>query len=130
MIWNDIFKILTTLDDVKTTLDQWDDTSEYTVSSNYSTMTGTMTTTSPIDVTFSYDSDSVESSYIAGVNEKVDDIGARLNNIEKALGIPPKLDRNKELEEEYPHIKEIAEKYEQEVEKHMTLKLLTPDLPQ
>ena len=114
------------LDDVKTTLDQWDDTSEYTVSSNYSTMA----TTSPIDVTFSYDSDSVGSSSITEVNEKVDDIGARLNNIEKALGIPPKLNRNKELEEEYPHIKEIAEKYEQEVEKHMTLKLLTPDLPQ
>ena len=114
------------LDDVKTTLDQWDDTSEYTVSTNYSTMA----TTSPIDVTFSYDSDSVEVSSISDVNEKVDDIGARLNNIEKALGIPPKLNRNKEIEEEYPHIKEIAEKYEQEVEKHITLKLLTPDLPQ
>lgn len=114
------------LDDVKTTLDQWDDTSEYTVSTNYSTMA----TTSPIDVTFSYDSDSVEVSSISDVNEKVDDIGARLNNIEKALGIPPKLNRNKEMEEEYPHIKEIAEKYEQEVEKHITLKLLTPDLPQ
>lgn len=114
------------LDDVKTTLDQWDDTSEYTVSTNYSTTA----TTSPIDVTFSYDSDSVEVSSITDVNEKVDDIGARLNNIEKALGIPPKLNRNKEMEEEYPHIKEIAEKYEQEVEKHITLKLLTPDLPQ
>ena len=114
------------LDDVKTTLDQWDDTSEYTVSTNYSTMA----TTSPIDVTFSYDSDSVEVSSISDVNEKVDDIGARLNNIEKALGIPPKLNRNKEMEEEYRHIKEIAEKYEQEVEKHITLKLLTPDLPQ
>ena len=114
------------LDDVKTTLDQWDDTSEYTVSTNYSTMA----TTSPIDVTFSYDSDSVEVSSISDVNEKVDDIGARLNNIEKALGIPPKLNRNKEMEEEYPHTKEIAKKYEQEVEKHITLKLLTPDLPQ
>lgn len=114
------------LDDVKTTLDQWDDTSDYTVSTNYSTTA----TTSPIDVTFSYDSDSVEVSSITDVNEKVDDIGARLNNIEKALGIPPKLNRNKEMEEEYPHIKEIAEKYEQEVEKHITLKLLTPDLPQ
>ena len=114
------------LDDVKTTLDQWDDKSDYTVSTNYSTTA----TTSPIDVTFSYDSDSVEVSSITDVNEKVDDIGARLNNIEKALGIPPKLNRNKEMEEEYPHIKEIAEKYEQEVEKHITLKLLTPDLPQ
>ena len=111
------------LDDVKATLDSWED------SSGYST---TVTSPSGLDVSFSYDSDTLttSSTSITEVNEKVDDIGARLNNIEKALGIPPKLDRNKELENEYPHIKEIAEKYEQEVEKHITLKLLTPDLPE
>jgi len=60
---------------------------------------------------------------------KIDDIGQRLTLIEKALGIPPKLKVNLDMEEEYPHIKKLREKYELELEKHLTLKLLKPELP-
>lgn len=62
-------------------------------------------------------------------NSEFEEINERLKLIEKALGIPKKLKRNLKLEKEYPHLKEIADNYEEEVEKHITLKLLTPNLP-
>jgi len=122
----DQYQLELDLEDVKTTLDSWDDKSEYTLSPSYTTVTNS----SGLDVSFSYDSDTMESTANTEVLEKVEHIGSRLSKIEKALGIPEDLKRNKEIEKEYPHIKKLAEKYEQEVEKHITLKLLTPDLPE
>jgi len=90
------------------------------------------TTDSGMTVTFSDINDSYGSSvtYHDELDHKVDDIGQRLSNIEKALGIPSQLKRNREMEEEHPHIKKLAEEYQEEVEKHITLKLLKPNLPE
>lgn len=90
------------------------------------------TDTSGMTVTFNDLNDSYSSSvtYHDELDHKVDDIGQRLSNIEKALGIPAQLKRNREMEEEHPHIKKLAEEYQEEVEKHITLKLLKPNLPE
>ena len=63
-------------------------------------------------------------------HNKINEVNTRLQRIEKVLGIPADLERNKEIEEKHPHIKAMAEAYELEVEKHITLELLTPPEPE
>ena len=106
----DEYQLELDLDDAEKTLDQW----------NYST------TLSDVTVSLGDYKDVHFSQAEIDLNEKVSDIDTRLDNIEKVLGIPAKLNRNKEMEEKHPHIKAMAEAYELEVEKHITLELLTP----
>ena len=115
----DEYQLELDLDDAEKTLDQW----------NYSTTLSDVTVSlgDYKDIHFTHAENSTESFEI---KEKVTDIDTRLGNIEKALGIPAKLNRNKEMEEKHPHIKAMAEAYELEVEKHITLELLTPPDPE
>jgi len=63
-------------------------------------------------------------------DDEKDEINERLKRIEKVLGIPADLERNKEMEEKHPHLKEMAEAYNLAVEQHITLELLTPPEPE
>lgn len=63
-------------------------------------------------------------------HNKIDEVNTRLQRIEKVLGIPADLKRNKEIEEKHPHLKEMAEAYKLAVEQHITLELLTPPEPE
>ena len=59
-------------------------------------------------------------------HNKMTEMNNRLKRIETVLGIPKDLERNKEMEEKHPHLKEMAEAYNLAVEQHITLELLTP----
>jgi hypothetical protein len=114
----DEYQLELDLDDVDKTLGSWDPT--YSVSS------------SPVTVTLG---DYEVGPEFTSIENKVSDIfnkelNKRLQRIEKVLGIPKDLNRNKEMEEKHPHIKAMAEAYELEVEKHITLELLTPPEPE
>ena len=63
-------------------------------------------------------------------DDEKDEINERLKRIEKVLGIPADLERNKEMEQKHPHLKEMAEAYNLAVEQHITLELLTPPEPE
>lgn len=63
-------------------------------------------------------------------DDEKDEINERLKRIEKVLGIPADLERNKEMEQKHPHLKEMAEAYHLAVEQHITLELLTPPEPE
>lgn len=110
----DEYQLELDLDDAEKTLDQW----------NYSTTLSDVTVTLGEEFTspkeFYKDAESIE---IISLKEE---LNKRLQRIEQVLGIPKDLNRNKEIEEKYPHIKAMAEAYELEVEKHITLELLTP----
>ena len=114
----DEYQLELDLDDAEKTLDQW----------NYSTTLSDVTVSlgNYKDIHFTDTENSTESF----TERTVTDIDTRLDRIEKALGIPAKLNRNKEMEEKHPHIKAMAEAYELEVEKHITLELLTPPDPE
>ncbi len=116
----DEYQLELNLDDVDETLSDWDPT--YSISSSLSSSPVTVTLgpefTSPKE--FYKDAETVE---IISLKEE---LNKRLQRIEKVLGIPTDLNRNKEIEEKHPHIKAMAEAYELEVEKHITLELLTP----
>ena len=62
-------------------------------------------------------------------NTELDQVNYRLQRIERALGIPADLDRNVEMEEKHPHLKEMAKAYNLAVEQHVTLELLRPSEP-
>lgn len=110
----DEYQLELDLDDAEKTLDQW----------NYSTTLSDVTVTLGEEFTspkeFYKDAESIE---IISLKEE---LNKRLQRIEQVLGIPKDLNRNKEIEEKHPHIKAMAEAYELEVEKHITLELLTP----
>lgn len=110
----DEYQLELDLDDAEKTLDQW----------NYSTTLSDVTVTLDQEFTspkeFYKDAESIE---IISLKEE---LNKRLQRIEQVLGIPKDLNRNKEIEEKHPHIKAMAEAYELEVEKHITLELLTP----
>jgi len=65
-------------------------------------------------------------SDLAEDNTELDQVNYRLQRIERALGIPADLDRNVEMEEKHPHLKQLADEYALAVEQHITLELLTP----
>jgi hypothetical protein len=112
----DEYQLELNLDDVDETLSDWDPT--YSLSSSPVTVTLGPEFTSPKE--FYKDAESIE---IISLKEE---LNKRLQRIEQVLGIPKDLNRNKEIEEKHPHIKAMAEAYELEVEKHITLELLTP----
>lgn len=112
----DEYQLELNLDDVDETLSDWDPT--YSLSSSPVTVTLGPEFTSPKE--FYKDAETVE---IISLKEE---LNKRLQRIEKVLGIPKDLNRDKEIEEKHPHIKAMAEAYELEVEKHITLELLTP----
>lgn len=116
----DEYQLELNLDDVDETLSDWEPT--YSVSSSPVTVTLGPEFTSPKE--FYKDAESIE---IVSLKEE---LNKRLQRIEKVLGIPEDLNRNKEMEEKHPHIKAMAEAYELEVEKHITLELLTPPEPE
>ena len=112
----DEYQLELNLDDVDETLSDWDPT--YSLSSSPVTVTLGPEFTSPKE--FYKDAESIE---IISLKEE---LNKRLQRIEQVLGIPKDLNRNKEIEEKHPHIKAMAVAYELEVEKHITLELLTP----
>jgi hypothetical protein len=70
-------------------------------------------------------------SFYKGLEDEVekielDEVNSRLQRIERVLGIPAELDRNVEMEEKHPHLKQLADEYALAVEQHITLELLTP----
>lgn len=117
----DEYQLELDLDDVDETLSDWDPNLS-SLSSSPVTVTLGPEFTSPKE--FYKDAESIE---IISLKEE---LNKRLQRIEQALGIPKDLNRNKEIEEKHPHIKAMAEAYELEVEKHITLELLTPPEPE
>ena len=88
--------------------------SDYSITLNNE---GMYTFNTTLDTTFDAD------TYGRTWEPQEDPVEKRLQKIEKALAI---IHPNEQLEEKYPHIKELREKYEQEVEAVMTFEYLEP----
>ena len=86
------------------------------------TIDSSATTTSPSTVTFGDFTTTTAGEYLSE-EIKVEEFNARLQKMEKMLGI---IKPDEVLEEKYPHIKEIREKYEKELEAVMTFEYLDP----
>jgi hypothetical protein len=81
------------------------------------------TSTSPSTVTFG--DFTTTAGDVLSEEIKAEEFNARLDKMEKMLGI---IKPDEVIEEKYPHIKELREKYEKELEAVMTFEYLDPKI--
>ena len=85
------------------------------------TYSGSNDTTFTIDSNMSYSTDYTTTTDFENYKDPVE---TRLQKIEERLGI---LSPNEAVEQKYPHVKELREKYEKELEACMTFEYLDPE---
>ena len=90
----------------------------------------TVTYSGSNDITFTIDSNmsySTDYTTTTDFENYKDPVETRLQKIEERLGI---LSPKEAVEEKYPHVKELREKYEKELEACMTFEYLDPESTQ